>query len=74
MDREPIFSKMMKLDSQPTKKHGRGAKAKAIADDPRTIVQQFSDRFRDFLIGGNSENKEDLRNDLTEYKNLRSNA
>ena len=61
VDREPIFKKLMDLDANPTKKHGRGKKAKALADDPRSLVQQFSDRFRALLIGGNSENPSDLR-------------
>ena len=51
----------MDLDANPTKKHGRGKKAQALADDPRSLVQQFSDRFRDLLIGGNGENPSDLR-------------
>ena len=51
----------MQLDAQPKKKHGRGKKAQALADDPRSLVEQFSEKIRKLLIGGNEENQFDLR-------------
>ena len=58
--RDPIFANLIKLDKS-GKKHGRGKKAQALLDDPRSLVDQFSDRLRRFLIGGDSEYPLDYR-------------
>ena len=58
--RDAIFANLAKLDKS-GKKHGRGKKAQALADDPRTLVDQFSDRLRRFLIGGDKEYPLDYR-------------
>ena len=58
----------MQFDSQPQKKHGRGKKAQALADDPRPLVEQFSEKLRKLLIGGNEENRFDLRAGFYEKK------
>ena len=58
--RDAIFANLAKLDKS-GKKHGRGKKAQALADDPRTLVEQFSERVRRFLIGGDKEYPIDYR-------------
>ena len=58
--RDAMFSNLFKLDKS-GKKHGRGKKAQALADDPRTLMEQFSERVRRFLIGGNKEYPIDYR-------------
>ena len=57
--RKPIFENLIHNDNQPNKKH-RG-KAKTMAEDERSFVEQFSDRLRRFLIGGDTEYPHDYR-------------
>ena len=59
MHRKPIFENLIQNDNNPDKKH-RG-KAKQMAEDKRSFVEQFSERLRRFLIGGDKEYPHDYR-------------